>query len=813
MDTVRQDLAQVMKSLWRAPRFAVVAVATLALGIGANSAIFSVVDAVVLRPLPFPAAERFVHLAWRYGHGPWPYMSPIKFEYWRDNTQSFEAMATFRGFLARIGSDEGVAGVPGLRVSSDFLRALGFTPQLGRDLEPEEDVPDGPRVALIGDALWKTRYGADRDIVGRTIRLSGDAYTVVGVLPEAFAFPEAEEGVQVIVPLGLRADPKDEGQNYTIVARMKDGVSREEAEADVARLSAPFAEEYPHQVYEGDRGMTLSTFAELYVGDLAKPLWIAMGAVGLVLLIACANVANLFLARAAMRRREVALRAALGASRGRVARYVLTESVVLALLAGGVGLLLAAWSVQALVALAPVELPRMGTIGVDWRVLAFTFGAALLTGLVFGGTAAFPAARTRLAEVLKEGERGSSGRLHGRQLLLAGQAALSMMLLVGAGLLVATLVGLRRVDPGFDADGLVAVRFPFIPSGYGSADAFWELERRVVEQVRGTPGIVSIAGASNLPLERGVNFPMSIAGRPDAFEGAVEWRAVTPDYFAALGIDLVAGRAFTTTDERGAPRVAIVNEAFVERYFPDENPLGQHIDLGRYRGEFIDPSLEGPPAEIVGVAGDVRDISLRAGARRTVYVPAAQAHTRIALALNRLPVFLVRAPGARAAAERTLRESFHDIDPGLPGPDVLPLRRVLAESLARERFSATLLGAFALLALTLTAFGIYGVLSYTVRQRRREIGIRIALGAGGGAVSRLVAVQGLLPVAIGLAVGTVGALALSRVVAGFVWGVSPTDPTNIAVVAVLLLGVAAVAGWLPTREAVRTDPVRSLSPE
>jgi predicted permease len=324
---------------------------------------------------------------------------------------------------------------------------------------------------------------------------------------------------------------------------------------------------------------------------------------------------------------------------------------------------------------------------------------------------------------------------------------------------------------------------------------------------------VSVAAATNLPLERGVNFPVSIGGRPDDFEGAVEWRAVTPGYFGTLGIEIVAGRAFSRTDERGGPPVVIVNEAFVRRYFPEGNPLGERIDIGRYRGAYIDPSLEGPGAEIVGVVRDIKEISLRTAARRTIYVPSAQAPTRIATVLGTMPVFLARSPGGGARVQNELREALRTVDPELPTPDVTPLRRVFAESLARERFSASLLGAFALLALTLTAFGIYGVLSYTVRQRRREIGIRMALGAGGGAVSRMVAVQGLAPVAVGLAVGTAGALALSRVVAGFLWGVSPTDPTNLAVVAGILLAVAAAASWLPTREAVRTDPVRSLSPE
>lgn len=813
MDTLRQDVAQVFRSLVRAPRFAAAVVLTLALGIGANSAIFSVVDAVVLQRLPFPEADRVVHLAWDRGGWRQGGMSPVKFEYWHDNTRSFRGMATWHSFLARLDVGDGVTGVPALRVSRDFLRVVGYEPRLGRGFTDAEDVPDGPRVALISHRLWEGRFGGARDAVGSTLRIDEESYTVVGVLPDAFAFPQVSERIDVIVPLGLRVDPKDEGANYPIIARLRDGVDRDAAAADVARLDASFAEQYPNQVYDPDGGMKLATFEELYVGDVATALWVVMGAVGLVLLIACANVANLFLARAVSRRREVALRAALGASRGRVARFVLTESVVLALLAGGVGLLLARWGLGALVALSPAELPRMEAIGVDWRVVLFTFLAALATGLLFGAAAALPAARTRLSDVLKEGARGSSGRGRGRQVLLAGQAALSMVLLVGAGLLVATLLSLRSVDPGFEVEGLVAVRFPFKPAGYGTAHAMWELERRMVEEAGRAPGIAALAGASNLPLERGLNLPMSIGGRPDDFEGAVEWRAVTPGYFSTLGIELLAGRSFSEADEEGGLPVVIVNEAFARRYFPDGSPLGQRVDIGRYRGAFIDPSLEGPGAEIVGVVADVREVSLRAEPRRTVYQPAAQAATVLADALGGMPVFIARTAPGGGSAERVLRDALRSLDPGLPVPEVLPLSGVVSESLTRERFGATLLSTFAGLALVLTAFGIYGVLAYTVRRRRQEIGIRMALGAGGPAVSRMVALQGLVPVAVGLMVGAGGSLALSRLVASMVWGVSPTDPATISVVAALLLAVALAASWLPAREAVRTDPVRSLSPE
>ncbi|HSG46765.1 MAG TPA: ABC transporter permease, partial [Longimicrobiales bacterium] len=408
-------------SLVRAPAFTAAAVLTLGLGIGANSAFFSVLDGVVRRPLPLPDADRFVHLAWDHGEGPQAALTPIQFEYWRDNTRSFEGVATYKSFLGRVDAGDHVDGVPSLRVSRGFLDVLGFTPSLGRDLAAEEDVPDGPKVALVSQQVWQSRLGGSPDAVGQTLRVNEAPYTVVGVLPPAFAFPGMAEPVGIVVPLGLRADPKDEGQNYPAIARLRDGVSMSAANEDVSRLLSSFATEHPNQVYEGDRGMAVTGYTEAMVGDLAGALWMAMGSVFLVLLIACANVANLILARSARRRREIALRSALGASRVRIARLVVTEGVVLALAAGALGLLLAHWGVG-LVALSPAQLPRMADIGVDWRVAAFTLVTALGTGVFFGAVGAWPALRADLAETMKDGARGSSGRNLGRQGLLAAQA-------------------------------------------------------------------------------------------------------------------------------------------------------------------------------------------------------------------------------------------------------------------------------------------------------------------------------------------------------------------------------------------------------
>jgi putative ABC transport system permease protein len=812
MNALQQDLVYALRSLFRTPAFTTMVVLTLALGIGATSAIFSAVDTILLRPLPFPEAERVVNVAWE-GSGHLQQLSAVKFQYWHDHARAFDAMATWRHLPTRVDRGTEVSAVRGLSVSRDFLGVLGYTPVLGRGFVAAEHVPGGPMVAVISPAMWRTHFGSAADVVGRTIRLNDKPVAIVGVLPEPFVFPYEDEALDVIVPLQLTVDANDVAENWPTIARRREGVTRAQAQADVASLTASFRAAYPNQVSEQDRGMTLATFSELYVNvSVRRALWILMGAVTLVLLIACANVANLFLARAARRRGEIALRTALGATRARITRLVLTESVLVALTAGALGLLMGRWATGVLVALTPTEVPRMAAIGIDWRVTLFTFVVSLATSVLFGGAAAWPAARHRLAEVLKESPRGSSGRSRMRQGLLVAQSGLSMVLLVGAGLLIVTLISLTRVDPGFDAEGLVAARLPSKPAGYETSQQLWEFEREVIEQVEGSPVIASIAGASSLPLERGINTPMSIAGRPDVF-GTVEWRAVTPAYFRTLGIALVAGRVFEDTDLAAGPPVAIVNEAFARRYFGGENPIGKRIEVGRRQSEWINASLVGLSVEIIGIVADIREVSLRTEPRRTMYVPQAQAPTRLSNVRGTMPVFIARGRFTGGGVDRALMDAIRAVDPGLPRPQVFPLDDLVARSLARERFGATLLSVLAALALALTAFGIYGVLAYTVQQRRREIGIRMALGASGSQVARLVMVQGIVPVLVGVILGALSSIGVSQVVAGFLWGVTPTDPATLATVAAILLGVALAASWIPAREAAGVDPVNTLDCE
>ena len=811
MIALGQDLVYALRSLARVPAFTAIVVLTLALGIGPASAIFSVVDAVLLRPLPFPRADRVVSLAWD-GSGHFQSLSAIKFEYWRAHAHAFDAMVTWRPALDPVELGGEVSAVRSLHVSPGFLQVLGYTPERGRDFVTDEHVTGGARAAVISHSMWRTRFGG-ADVEGRTMRLSGETLTLVGVLPESFVFPYEDDPVDVIVPLRLTVDPTDIAENWPTIARLRVGVTRKQAQAEVTALMAPFRAAYPNQVAERDRGMTLATFSELYVaGTVRRALWILMGAVTVVLLIGCANVANLFLARAARRRGEIALRAALGATRGRIIRLVLAESVLVALAAGALGLWLGRWVAGVLVGLTPTDVPRLADVGIDWRVTLFTTAASFATSVLFGGVAAWPAARARQSEVLKEHARGNSGRSRVRHGLLVAQSALSMLLLVGAGLLVVTLIGLMRIDPGFETDGLVAVQLPSKPAGYETSGDLWAFEQRVVQQLEGSAAIRSIAGSSSLPLERGVNTPMSIGGRPDV-TGTVEWRAVTPGYFRTLGIPVLTGRTFADTDVGGGPPVALVNETFARRYFQGENAIGRRIEVGRVERRSIGPSLEPRGIEIVGIVADIREISLRAEPRRTMYVPQAQAPTDLSTLRGTMPVFIAARRFAGGDVERALTQALHAVDPSLPRPRVFPLDDVVARSLARERFGAALLSVLAALALALTALGIYGVVSYAVQQRRREIGIRVALGAGRRQVMRHVMRQGIAPVLLGILLGVVSSVGLSRVVAGFLWGVTPTDPMTLATVAATLLGVALVACWIPARQASRLDPLRSLRSE
>jgi putative ABC transport system permease protein len=808
MSGLLYDFRFALRGLVRSPRFAILAVLTLALGIGANVSLFSVVHGVVLRPLPFPEPERVTHVAWDYGSGQSITIPAYRFEFWSERSRVFESTTTWR-HTSMAGDAETGERLAVLRVSHEFLDVLGWEPALGRDFTEQDDVPGSSEVAIVGNDLWRTRFAGDPGILGRSIEIDGVPRTIVGVLPPEFDFPQEPEAGDALVPLRLVADPLDEGQNWPLLARIRDGVDRSAVRADLERVHAEFAAAHPELVDDFNRALTMASYQDLYVGGVADVLWVLMAATGLVLLIACANVAALVLARGSSRGGEMAVRAALGAGRGRIARYIVTEGLLLGGAACVLGLALAWVGVDALLGLYPGTLPRAEGIGLNASVVLYAVVAALVTGTACGLIAAVPALRGRVADALRESGRGGTGRGGVRRLVLAVEAAVSVVLLVGAGLLVATLVEIRRVDPGFEIDGLLAAELPMPAGGWESGGGVRQVEARVLEELSALPGVEQAAAASTYPLRRGWNIPVSIQRQPDLYEGAVEWRSVSDGYLEALGASLVRGRTFTRADAEGSPPVALVNEAFVERYFPGESAIGERIEIGRYDGRYIAPEFDVGGVEIVGVVSDVREIDLTVDPRRTVLVPAAQAPPM----LQAPPVLVVRTRDGGSAAASAVRSVLAGVSGGGQLPEVRTMADVVGDSLAQERFNALLMAILAGVALLLTAFGIYGVVSYGVRQRRREIGIRVALGARRGTVARLVMGQGMVPVLLGLAVGVVGALGLTRFLEGLLWGVEPTDPVTIVLVALQLAAVAALSSWLPVREATRIDPNRSLRPE
>ena len=811
MNAILEDVRDSVRALRRAPAFTVVVASVLALGIGATTAIFSVLSAVLLRPLPFPDGHRVVNLAWNYGDYVSPGLTSAKFSYWEERTRTFAAIAGWRPVFGRVGEVGEITGAQGLRVTADFFAVLGMPPTVGRAFAEDEYRPGGPRVALVSPGFWREHFGEQVDVSGRvSIRLEEEPYAIIGLLPEDFVFPYVSEPVEMIVPTAVLVDPDDQGANWTTIARVGDDYTMSDARTEVASLNTGFKVTYPQQADVAEPGIMLDSFAELYVGRTANAIWILMGAVAAVLLITCANVGNLFLVRALRRRGEMALRTALGATNSRIMRLGVAEAIVIASAAGAAGILLAIWGANVLVALAPVRLPLAESIAVDWRVVGFTIGISLIASVVVSLVAAWPAVRGGLWRALGRGSRTTTGQRRLQEALLSGQTALSTILLVAAGLLFTTWSNLRQVDPGFDPDALVAVKLPIRPPTYDTSERLDQFAQGVIEGVRTSGGIDLVTGASSLPFERGLNFPISIAGR-DEFGGTVELRTVTRGYFRTLAIPVVRGRSFTAVDVQGATPVAIVNETFARTYFPDGDAIGQRIDLGRIGGENRYPSLEGPGVLIVGVAADVQDVSFRTAVRRTMYLPQAQAGDIIANIRPTMPVFVVRSTLPPERLERAFTQAIRAVDPALPGPEVFALSETVAETMARERFGTILVSLFGALALILTAVGVYSVVAQTVRNRHREIGIRMAVGANGNQVLRSVVMRGLLPIAIGIGIGLVGAAALSGLLEAYLWGVTGTDTKTLGVAAAGILAVAIVACWIPAREAAEVDPVTALA--
>jgi predicted permease len=801
------DLRYTLRTLLKNRGFATVAVLTLALGIGANTAIFSVVYAVLIRPLPYPRPAELMavyeSLPARPRQAPRPRsrVAPPTLRDWEVNS-------TFTGLAAYGSGDYILTGagepsrIPGADVTSSFFQVLQTTAAAGRLLTPEDDRPDQPRVVVIGHALWRSRFGEDPALVGKSIELNSERHTVVGIAQDGFAFPGAAQiWASLALPASELADEQRLSFYLEAIGRLKPGVSREQATADLDSIAAGLATKFP-EIYRG-RGATIEPLHESIVGDVKPALLILLGTVGFVLLIACANVANLLLARAAGREGEIAIRSALGATGGRIIRQLLTESLVLA--AGGAlaGVLCALWARDAIVALAPANVPRIDEVRIDPWVLAFAAALAVGTAIVFGLAPAIIAARRDVGDSLKAGRAGWAG--HGRRRLRHGlvvlELALSLSLLVGAGLLARTLWRLTSVDPGFQADGVMTMEIVLPRAKYPDAATRVPFFDAVLEQLGSNPIVDAVGGATNLPLsDTNMSFGFyrqeMVPARDEPL--SANFRGVTPGYFRALGVPLVRGRSFTTDDRLGSPPVIIINATMADRYWPDTDPIGQRIAVTR--------GMKTVWREIVGIVGNVRHASLGARPAPEMYMP----YAHDAFPFLRIAVRSSERPEALAGA---MRAAVWAVDRDQPVSLVRSMDDVIGGSIASSRFNAILIGAFAVLALALAAVGLYGVMVWSVTLRLREIGLRVALGADRRQIVQLVLGQALVLSAAGLALGLVLARALTHLIAADLYETTPMDPATLAVVSAVLLLTTLGASYVPARRALRVDPIQALRAE
>ena len=817
MDNLLQDVRYAVRQLLRSPGFTAVAVLTLALGLGANTAIFSVVHGILLRPLPYPEPERLA-MVWLHNPGEGidkDIASFPLFADWRANAKSFEQMVAYTGggfTLTGRGAPEQLRGA---RVAAGFFPMLGVPPAQGRGLLDDENLPGREKVVVLGHGLWQRRFGGDPAVVGQPVSLSGATYIVVGVMPRGFRFPEDAELWVPLAPVGpFEEYLSSRGSLWlSVTGRLKPGVPLAAAQAEMDTIAAAINKAYPDS---SQYGVKLESLHETVSGDVRPALFLLLGAVGFVLLIACANVANLLLARASSRRREIAIRSALGAGRGRVIRQLLTESLLLGLTGGVLGVILARLGVEAFVVANPTALPRLETVEVDGTVLLFALAASILTGLVFGLVPAVQTFREAVAENLGDATRGSSEGGRGQRLrasFVVAEISLALVLLVGAGLLVRSFARIMNLNPGLDASQVMTLRLTLPDARYPESDRIHAFYDRLLTDLRALPGVRSAGAASSLLLSRLPNSgTMRVQGVPAPPPGTPEepvtTDSVTTGFFETLRVPLKSGRLFEARDalpadelrDRPAPSVAVVNEALVRRFFPGQNPLGRRITFGNPANPKVSWS------EIVGVVGDVRRSGLDKEPRAEAYAYQGQVPD------NGL-YLVVRADGDLFALARAAERAVWAIDPDQPIASTRPLADLLRGTVAERRLSMALLAAFGVLALVLAAIGIYGVMAFSTAQRTRELGIRLALGAEPRDVLGLILRDGAKIAALGIGFGVAGALAASRIVASMLFGISPADPVTFAAVVGLLASASLLACYIPARRATYVDPVVALRQE
>jgi len=820
-----QDLKYGLRMLAKNPGFTAVAVITLALGIGANSAIFSVVNAVLLKPLPYPDSGRLVML--------WESSPARGFEQekvtgpdfidWRRQNHAFESIAFWPGWLGAdefnlVGAD-GVEKVKAVYASSGLFSVLGVMPLLGRPFLPEEDQWEGNRVALISYELWQSRFGADPSVLGRNLTVDSYGrrdYTIVGVMPVGFRFPNQCDLWLPAGWLGVRLDERRSAHWYSVIARLKPGVTVDQAKSEMNSIQASIAQDHPNDLI-GSQVAVVPLLDQTLGQALRSALLILWAAVACVLLIACANLANLLLARGAGRQKEIAVRLAVGATRGRITRQLLTESLVLALVGGAFGVLGATRGLRLFIAIAANHIPRLQEVRIDSGSLAFTLAVSLLTGLLFGFAPAWQISNPDLTGALKETNQGGSlPRNRLRPMLVVFEIALSLVLLIGAGLMTRSFVRLLRIDRGFQTNHLLTAELDFSVSGFTT----WVEPTptrpqvtlaQIVERIRNDPGIEAVAAVSKLPRDMGSALTQTVVfeNRPLLASGGyptANFQGITPDYFRTMGIPLLQGRSFTDQDVYEAPWVVIINKTMANRFFPNENPIGKRLALGGRKNPGqpdTDSSGRPPWMEIVGVVADTKNLGLNAETVPDVYVPYWQWPMQS-------PALVVRTAAEPAIIAAAIRSGVKAVNKNLPPPIIQSMDDILCDTVAQPRYQTMLLSLFGITALILAAVGIYGVTSYAVTQRTHEIGIRMALGAERSDVLRLVVGQGFKLALIGVGIGILGALALTRFLSSLLYGVKPTDPLTFIIVSLLLIAVALLACYVPARRATKIDPMGAL---
>ena len=817
METLFNDLKHSLRSYRQSLGFTLTALATLALGIGANVAVFSVFNAILLKPVPFPDPDRIVMFENTSPQGSGPACSPAKFQHYREQTAVTEDVAAFRTGVVNLTGGAFPEQLQSGQVSANYFHLFGAPIIQGRAFTAEEDLPHAPLVALIGEGLWKRRFARDPNILGKTISLSGDSYVIVGVIGARFDTSQFGPAREVWIPFQLDPKTTDQGHYFVAAGRLKPGVSLAQAQAKLKLSARDYERKFPRALGPGN-GFSVTTFQDAFVSDARPILLVLAAAVGLVLLIACANVANLLLVRATARRREIAIRAAIGAGRSRIIRQLLTESVLLSLAGGVAGLALGLIGIRALLAINTAGLPRLGEkgtlVGADWRVLVFTLLVSVATGILFGLIPALQSSRADLSATLKEsgGRTGTGFRQNKvRSLLVIAEVALALVLLVGSALLIRTSVALAGVDPGFDPDNVLTMRMSLSGPRFLKSDSVERLVRDGVTRLSAMPGVERASATCCIPLEGGYGLPFNIVGRPPAnnlpFTGGAGWITVSPGYFEVFKIPLKRGRTFVETDDKASRPVIIINEAMAKQYWKNGDPLRDQLLIKSGMHEFASEQ----PRQIIGVVADSRDDALNHDPDPKMFVTQAQIPDEAnALNLRLTPMaWVVRTRVPPSTLSSAIQQQLREVS-GLPVSDVRTMHEVVSISISRQRFNMLLMTVFGSSALLLAAIGIYGLMAYSVEQRTQEIGIRLALGAETGAVRNMVVLQGMRLVLIGVAIGIGSAFGLTRFLAAFLFGVNVRDPMAFTSIPITLSLIALLAIWLPALRASRLDPIQAL---